>query len=534
MERRLKKLKSAHQDIVVLSAFLVILFLIQFPALWFPFHWDAISAVAGAAEEILASGFDPIPRTPGLDVGHPPVFTLALAVTWGILGRSLVVSHLTQLGFAFLAASYTYLLGKHLYDVKAGMLAALFLLLSPIFQAQTTNIYFDMPLTAFCIGSAYYAIRNRTWPYIVFATLAAFTKIYGGVICLPVLVYMLVQSARTRCLLVVLKRFAVYSVPLILLLAWVSYHRTIQGWAFIRPQVGEMYSESLLDIWSFFNIFRTLFFLTMGQSRWILTAGMLAVVVIFARRLWINRQAVEAKRFLPFPVLKSLREIFRLMGTEQLLLLLMIAIWSAFVASFFIPRYILPVIPLFILIGARSLQLVLKPRLFTPLSMLMVLFFWSSWVGIEPLGAIINAVSRVPAVSNLMSARGFESDYQFMDVLLGKGGNPEIDSELWDFLRVHQAAARYIETNYSELVILTGFPQSSELTVPAAGYVAAPLAVVQPWDVESCSDFDLLYWAVPSSWRGGGLSSFQTLCPLELVIRIQSRDVFAEIYRVER
>ncbi|MBN1977009.1 MAG: glycosyltransferase family 39 protein [Anaerolineae bacterium] len=527
--------KAPWHTLLVFASFLIILFLIQFPAFCFPFHRDAIKAVAGAAEEILANGFDPIPRTPGLDVGHPPVLTMTLAVAWGIFGESLFVSHLVQIGFACLAACYTYLLGRHLYSAKIGMLAALFLLLSPIFEAQTTNIYFDMPLAAFCIMSVYYAIRNRAWPYVVFATLASFTKIYGGIICLPILVYVLARIPKPRRPLIVLKQSVIYGVPLILLMIWVSYHRMVQGWAFIRPHVVEQFSGSLLSIWSCFNVFRTVFFLSMGQSRWILTAGMLTAVVTFIKRKRQGQgiRCVGTKPLSLSSFLFRAKETFRLIGAENLLILLVITVWVAYVAPYFIGRYLLPILPLFILIGARSLQLVLKSRVVL-VSTLIVFFSWVSWIGIEPLEPLADMAVRIPKVSSLMAARGFDTNFRVMDIVLGKAGNAESDSELWDVLYVHQAAARHIETNYADLTILTDFPQNSELTVPVAGYVTNSLNVVQPWNVQSCSDFDLVYWAVPSSWRGEALSILREQCSLELVARFQSRDAFAEIYQVTR
>jgi hypothetical protein len=139
---------------------------------------------------------------------------------------------------------------------------------------------------------------------------------------------------------------------------------------------------------------------------------------------------------------------------------------------------------------------------------------------------------RIPAVSELIASKGFDSRYHVMDIVLGKALGAETDSELWDFLRVHQSAARYIEENYSEATILVTFPQNAELTMPAAGYVTNPLEVIKLADVKSCADFDLVYWAFPSGWRGEFLPIVRERCGLELVARFESRDMSAEIYRV--
>ncbi len=57
--------------------------------------------------------------------------------------------------------------------------------------------------------------------------------------------------------------------------------------------------------------------------------------------------------------------------------------------------------------------------------------------------------------------------------------SPE-DNLTWaEFVRMHQEAARYVETHYAEDRILTAWPASDELNRPFLGYVARPLSVVR-------------------------------------------------------
>jgi 4-amino-4-deoxy-L-arabinose transferase-like glycosyltransferase len=420
-----------------------------------------------------------------------------------------------------------------LYDAKTGALAGLFLLFSPIFLAQTTYIYLEMPLTALTTMSIYYASREKTWLYVVCATLAACTKAYGGLVVLPVLAYVLIQAPLRRRPLVTLKRLAIHSIPLVFCLVWQLYHKMVQGWAFVRPDAAQYYAGVLLSASSFIDVLRTVFFLFVAQFRWILTLSTLVTAFTFVIREWesVEIEGIQANSPSSFLFKQRLTQVAKHVRPESFLLLFTILVWVVFVSSEYLARYTLPILPLFVLIGVRSLKSVSKARI-VPISLLMIFLFWVSWAGIEVAEPLGDMAFRIPAVAELIASWGFDSRYHVMDIVLGKALGAEIDSELWDFLRVHQSASRYIEENYSEATILVTFPQNAELTLPAGGYVTNPLEVVYLANVESCADFDLVYWAFPSSWRGEFLPIVRERCGLELVARFESRDVFAEIYRV--
>jgi hypothetical protein len=81
-----------------------------------------------------------------------------------------------------------------------------------------------------------------------------------------------------------------------------------------------------------------------------------------------------------------------------------------------------------------------------------------------------------------------------------------------DFVRLHEQAAHFLETQPGQPRILTAWPATDELTKPLLGYVGRPLAVVrargfapQEFADAPADSFDLLYlysrrWEPPGNW----------------------------------
>ncbi len=141
-----------------------------------------------------------------------------------------------------------------------------------------------------------------------------------------------------------------------------------------------------------------------------------------------------------------------------------------------LPRYLLPVMPLFYLVGVA-----LVTRLPRSLSRLICLttaacFVWA-W--------FINPPCSFPYEDNLSYA---------------------------DFVRLHEQAAHYLETQPGDLRILTAWPATDELARPNLGYVRKPLRVVpvegfgpRELDGVGLDSFDLLYsysrkWEPSGNW----------------------------------
>ena len=141
-----------------------------------------------------------------------------------------------------------------------------------------------------------------------------------------------------------------------------------------------------------------------------------------------------------------------------------------------LPRYLLPIMPLFIL--ATVAMVTRLPRFAARLILTLVAAgFVCAW--------FINPPYPFPFEDNLAYA---------------------------DYVRLHQRAAQYLEAQTGQPRILTAWPATDELARPFLGYVRNPLRVVSmrgfgPEDFASVppESFDLLYlysrrWEPPGNW----------------------------------
>jgi len=141
-----------------------------------------------------------------------------------------------------------------------------------------------------------------------------------------------------------------------------------------------------------------------------------------------------------------------------------------------LPRYLLPVLPLFYLVAVVLVMRLPRFPARLILAATAACFVWA-W--------FINPPYPFPFEDNLAYA---------------------------DFIRLHQQAAHYLEAQPGQPRILTAWPATNELAEPYLGYVQRPLRVVpvQGFAPDEFTDappesFDLLFlysrkWEPPGNW----------------------------------
>ena len=141
-----------------------------------------------------------------------------------------------------------------------------------------------------------------------------------------------------------------------------------------------------------------------------------------------------------------------------------------------LPRYLLPVLPLFYLVAVALVTRLPRFPARLILAAAAACFVWA-W--------FINPPYPFPFEDNLAYA---------------------------DFIRLHEQAAHFLEAQPGQPRILTAWPATDELTKPFLGYVRRPLRVVpvQGFAPQDFADvppesFDLLYlysrrWEPPGNW----------------------------------
>ena len=214
----------------------------------------------------------------------------------------------------------------------------------------------------------------------------------------------------------------------------------------------------------FWSLLRRAYELFLGGFNWILT--LCAPVGIWWGRKYSKpdpARLADGPPWRPF--------IFLTAGLGAIYLLLL-----SFVGGAILPRYLLPVLPLFYLtVIAMVMRL---PHLPARLILLATaLCFVGAW--------FINPPYPFPFEDNLAYS---------------------------DFIRLHEQAAHYLETQPGQPRILTAWPATDELERPFLGYVREPLHVVPvqgfaPQQLAGVTpeSFDLLYlysrrWEPPGNW----------------------------------
>jgi 4-amino-4-deoxy-L-arabinose transferase-like glycosyltransferase len=182
----------------------------------------------------------------------------------------------------------------------------------------------------------------------------------------------------------------------------------------------------------------------MRQGRWILSLGIVIAALVFGRRFW--------------------RKEFGLFA------LVILCFLGAFSVLFSMDRYSLPVFPYLSIMAAWALVLLSEKQRLVP----------------------------VVALAGLAAF--------FVLKLDGAGrrrGSYERTMEYVDIVRMHQEAARFLETHHSDEKILAAWPLVMALGQPFLGYVDRPLDTSG-----SRADYDLLVWTAQGAEQNRALLDF--------------------------
>lgn len=149
-----------------------------------------------------------------------------------------------------------------------------------------------------------------------------------------------------------------------------------------------------------------------------------------------------------------------------LVLLMLVLSGYSLAALFFLPRYLLPVLPFFYMLGAASLlDLVKRESMKTA-------------TGIAMLGFVLWSLAAQPF-----------------------SGNGEYDMTYRRVVRLHTAMIDHVAAEFPGARILTVWPHTSELRQPFLGYVRAPLQVNRLAQAADLRDSDLILVSEPQAER---------------------------------
>lgn len=461
-------MSNPERRVVLVLGALVLL--AKLPTLATPYHWDETLWVGLAHRLAAVPLWQVLPgcHPPTLFGGRPPGLYLPLAALFKTTGPSIWLSHLAVAAVAAVGVVFTFRLGALLYGRPAGILAALFLFLNPMYFAQAGMFVADLPVAAFGVATVYWALRRRYVPYLAFAVVLVLLKETALAIIFAVSVYVLVRERR-RGFAGAAGAALAAAVPLLLMGLYYAAQKLTSGIFFVHYAEPFDWLQPGLALGQLRAVTRWLF---AEQLRWIFT-GLIAA----------NLVSNPAARRRP-----------------ELLLFGLITLCSgyAFSVLYFLPRYLLPVMPYCCVLAAGALI-----ELFPGRAVHMTLGG----------GLVLLLALRLPGTE--------------------RPGNREWDLGYRAAVQTYATTAAHLEHDHGGARILATWPLTAYLRRPELGYVRAPLQAFHPRAVgplDAAPRFDVVVACSLGDTDPGPLTAYAARQGLKPVDRIAVQSFHCEVY----
>lgn len=403
------------------------------PLLRLPYFWDEAGYYVPAARDLMLTG-SLIPHS-GVSNAHPPLVMAYVALWWKLAGFAPLVTRTAMLLASSFALLGLFRLAKTAANTEVAVTTTILTALYPVYFAQSSLVHLDLAAAGFTFWGLHAYMRGREWETAGWFSLAALTKETAILAPLALLVWELgarlvpVEQGGDRRLRSRhrLRNPAVLLVSLALLAAWYAYHYSRTGFVFGNPEFFRYNVEATL------HPLRILLALIvrLWQTLCYFHLLLLTLAALFA--MWLP------------PLLDSNGERPRIALDIQFAMLAVFVAYvfaMALVGGAELARYMLPVVPLVILVCVSTLWR--RVRRARAVLAIMALMFISGWFINPPYGFA-----------------------------------PEDNLAYRDYVHLHQHAEQFLEARYPMARVLTAWPASDELTRPYLGYVSRPLQVVR-------------------------------------------------------
>jgi hypothetical protein len=416
--------------VLVLTLTFAALMALHAPLLRLPYFWDEAGYYVSAARDLLLTG-SLIPHST-VSNAHPPLVMAYLALWWKVAGFAPVVTRTAMVLAASFALLGLFRLAVTVANIEVAIATTILTAVYPVFFAQSSLVHLDLAAAGFTLWGLRAYVKGWGWEAAVWFSLASLTKetailaplaLFAGDVLSPLLPAH--DGDRLR------KRqdwnSARLLVPLLPLAAWYGFHYWRTGFVFGNPEFFRYNVEATL------NPLRILLALLvrLWQIAGYFHLLMLTLAALFAMGL-------------P-PLGDPDGERPRIALDVQFAMLTMIVAYvfaMALVGGAELARYLLPAVPLVILVCVSTLWR--RVRLWRTVAAIVALMFVVGWFINPPYGFA-----------------------------------PEDNLAYRDYIRLHQHAEEFLEARYPMARVLTAWPASDELTRPYLGYVTRPMRVVR-------------------------------------------------------
>ncbi|MGA8492798.1 MAG: glycosyltransferase family 39 protein [Terriglobales bacterium] len=420
------------------------------PLLRLPYFWDEAGYYVPAARDLLLQGTLIPHSTPSN--AHPPLVMAYLALAWKILGYTPMVTRIAMLAVAAFSLLGLFRLAQRVANTEVAVASTFCTALYPVFFAQSSMAHLDLAAAGLTFWALLAYVDNRRWSAAAWFSLAALAKETAILAPLALIGWELLAAGsvipseakdlgsspterKTRSLVAPtpridknlgrLARCGPLFLPLIPLALWYAFHYARTGFVFGNPEFFRYNVEA-----------------TMQPMRILLALGLRLWQVVGYLNLSLLTLAGLAAMWLP-PLRDNGEERKRISLEVQFAFLAVIAAYvvaMAVVGGAVLARYLLPVVPLVIILWVSTLRR--RVRLWRGVVVVVLLAFVAGLFWNPPYGFSI------------------EDNLAYRDYIL-----------------LHQQAEDFVEARYPMARVLTAWPASDELTRPYLGYVTRPMRV---------------------------------------------------------
>jgi hypothetical protein len=454
--------RRRYPTALLFALFFVVLFALHTPLLRLPYFWDEAGYYVPAARDLLLHA-ELIPRSTPSNA-HPPLVMAYLALAWKLLGYSPVVTRTAILGIATFSLLGVFRLAQRVANTEVAAASAICTALYPVFFTQSSLAHLDLAAAGLTFWALLAYVEDRRWAAALWFSLAVLAKetailaplaLFGWELLVALLVIpsevvipsKLVIPSEARDL----GSFRVQRKPGFLA-ASTPRNDNAMSWSGVCGQL--LLPLIPLTLWYAFHYARTGF--VFGNPEFFrynvqTTVQPLRALLALGLRLWqvvgyLNLSFLTLAGLLAMwlPALRDHGEERKRISLDvQFSFLAIIAAYvvaMAVVGGAVLARYMLPVVPLVIILWVSTLRR--RVRLWRVVIAIVALAFVAALFVNPPYGFSI------------------EDNLAYRDYIL-----------------LHQQAEDYAEARYPMARVLTAWPASDELTRPYLGYVTRPMRV---------------------------------------------------------
>ena len=402
-----------------------------------PYFWDEAGYYIPAARDLLLT-HTLIPHSTPSNA-HPPLVMAWLALWWSVFGCSLLTTRMGMLAVAAFALLGVYRLARLVANPEVALGATICTALYPVFFTQSAMAHVDLAAAGFTFWGLYAYVRQQPLALAVWFALASLAKETAVLAPLALLIWEIARRTlpvRAHQIAppepATIKTYATLLFPILPLGIWYLYHLSKTGYLFGNPEFFR------------YNVQTTLsplrFPLALGMRVW-QTFGYMHLYFLTAATLlalFIAPQKVAPSTGVP-GMARARIAIETQIAFAAVIAIYVIAL--ALVGGAVLARYMLPVVPLVIILGISTL--------------------WRRLAAWRFVTAAIALLFVAGLFINPPYGFSFEDNLAYRDYIL-----------------LHQHAEAFLETHLPSARVLSAWPATDELSQPFLGYVSNPMSVV--------------------------------------------------------